>query len=193
MEARQAPASGYSDLDEGLERLEIEGLLIRIKEPVDKDQEMHPFVRRQFRGGIKEQDPKAFLFEKPVDAEGKVYQDVRRVHDLARHYSYATDATVAGVSYVSAPPLPSDSASAARIAREGKLSDVVFVSEIFRWDGETQKFVRALVDFKLVRIENSAVLWQRRVQRAIPTPSATNLAQASSDAVQAILRDLFAG
>lgn len=69
MEARQAPASGYSDLDEGLERLEIEGLLIRIKEPVDKDQEMHPFVRWQFRGGIKEKDPKAFLFEKPVDRE----------------------------------------------------------------------------------------------------------------------------
>ena len=30
---------------------------------------MHPLVRWQFRGGIKEKDRKAFLFEKPVDAK----------------------------------------------------------------------------------------------------------------------------
>jgi hypothetical protein len=36
-------------------------------------------------------------------------------------------------------------------------------------------------------------VWERHVQRAIPTPSATNLGQASTDAVNAILRDLFAG
>ena len=34
---------------------------------------MHPLVRWQFRGGIKEKDRKAFLFEKPVDASGKSY------------------------------------------------------------------------------------------------------------------------
>jgi ABC-type Mn2+/Zn2+ transport system permease subunit len=91
------------------------------------------------------------------------------------------------------PPLPSDSAGAARIARDGKLSGVVFASEIFRWEGETQKYVRALVDFKLIRIDDGAVIWQRRVQRAIPTPSATNLGQASTDAIQAIVRELFLG
>src|ERR687897_2120020 len=63
----------YPDLHEHLERLEREGLLIRVKEPVDKDQEMHPLVRWQFRGGIKERDRKAFLFEKAVDAKGKPY------------------------------------------------------------------------------------------------------------------------
>ena len=63
----------YPDLHEHLERLEREGLLIRVKEPVDKDQEMHPLVRWQFRGGIKERDRKAFLFEKPVDAKGTSY------------------------------------------------------------------------------------------------------------------------
>ena len=52
------------------------------------------------------------------------------------------------------PPFPADSAGAARIARDGKLSGVVFVSEIFRWEGETQKYVRALVDFKLIRIDD---------------------------------------
>ena len=91
------------------------------------------------------------------------------------------------------PAFPADSAGAARIAREGKLSGMVFVSEIWRWEGETQKFVRALVDFKLVRIDDGSIVWERRVQRAISTPSATNLGQASTDAVQAILHDLFAG
>ncbi len=63
----------YPDLHEHLARLESEGLLIRVKEAIDKDQEMHPLVRWQFRGGIKEKDRKAFLFEKPVDAKGSRY------------------------------------------------------------------------------------------------------------------------
>jgi hypothetical protein len=100
---------------------------------------------------------------------------------------------VAGVSYVSAPALPSDSASAARIARAGKFSGMVFVTEIWRWEGEAQKFVHALVDFKLIRIDDGAVLWARRIQRAVSTPSATNLGQASTDAVKEIVNDLFAG
>lgn len=67
------PSRMYPDLHEHIERLEREGLLIRVTEPVDKDQEMHPLVRWQFRGGIKEKDRKAFLFEKPVDAKGKKF------------------------------------------------------------------------------------------------------------------------
>jgi ABC-type Mn2+/Zn2+ transport system permease subunit len=91
------------------------------------------------------------------------------------------------------PAFSSADVSAARVAREGNLSGAIFVSEIWRWEGETQKYVRALVDFKLVRIDDGAVLWERRVQRAIPTPSATNLGQASTDAAREIVRDLFAG
>ena len=91
------------------------------------------------------------------------------------------------------PPFAADAVSAARVAREGKLSGLIFVCEIWRWEGETQKFVRALVDFKLVRIDDGTVVWERRVQRAVPTPSATNLGQASTDAVKAIVHDLFAG
>jgi UbiD family decarboxylase len=70
---RPVASRQYPDLHDHLERLEREGLLIRVKEAVDKDQEMHPLVRWQFRGGIKEKDRKAFLFEKPVDAKGKSY------------------------------------------------------------------------------------------------------------------------
>ena len=72
----------YPDLHEHLERLESEGLLIRVKEPVDKDQEMHPLVRWQFRGGIKEKDRKAFLFEKPVDGKGKPPAEMPDLLDL---------------------------------------------------------------------------------------------------------------
>lgn len=90
------------------------------------------------------------------------------------------------------PAFPADGAGAARMAREGKLSGMVFVSEILRWEVDSQKYVRALVDFKLIRVDNGAVVWERRVQRAVPTPSATNVGQASTDAVRAIVRDLFA-
>jgi UbiD family decarboxylase len=67
------PQRSYPDLHEHLDHLEREGLLVRVKEPVCKDREMHPLVRWQFRGGIKEKDRKAFLFEKPVDAKGREY------------------------------------------------------------------------------------------------------------------------
>ena len=60
----EIPPRYYPDLHEHLEHLEQEGLLIRIKEPICKDREMHPLVRWQFRGGIKEKERKAFLFEK---------------------------------------------------------------------------------------------------------------------------------
>ena len=38
------------------------GKLIIVDEPVNKDTEMHPLVRWQYRGGIEEPDRKAFLF-----------------------------------------------------------------------------------------------------------------------------------
>ena len=89
------------------------------------------------------------------------------------------------------PPFPADPNLAARMAREGRLSGMVFVSEIRRWEVDSQKFVRALVEFKLVRIADGEVVWERRVQRAVPTPSATNYGQASADATKAIVRALF--
>jgi hypothetical protein len=91
------------------------------------------------------------------------------------------------------PPFPADMNGAVRMAREGKLSGLVFVSEIWRWEGESQKFVRVLVDFKLIRIDDGTVLWERRIQRAVPTPSATNSGQTSTDAATAIVHDLFTG
>jgi 4-hydroxy-3-polyprenylbenzoate decarboxylase len=63
----------YADLHEHLDRLDRAGLLQRIDAPVNKDTEMHPLVRWQFRGGIPEQDRKAFLFTNIVDSKGRRY------------------------------------------------------------------------------------------------------------------------
>jgi ABC-type Mn2+/Zn2+ transport system permease subunit len=89
------------------------------------------------------------------------------------------------------PAFPAEAGNAVRLAHEGKLSGLLFVSEISRWEADSRQFVRVFADFKLVRINDGAVLWQRRIQRAVPTPSATNLGQAYSDSVKEVVRDLF--
>jgi hypothetical protein len=91
------------------------------------------------------------------------------------------------------PAFPVDTGNAVRLAREGKLSGLIFVSEILRWEADSRQFVRVFADFKIVRTDDGTVVWERRIQRAVPTPSATNLGQASTDAVKEIVRDLFAG
>ena len=63
----------YADLREHIERLDKAGLLYRIDAPVNKDTEMHPLVRWQFRGGIPEAQRKAFLFNNIVDSHGHRY------------------------------------------------------------------------------------------------------------------------
>src|SRR5919202_1985103 len=65
---------GYPDLHEHLAALEAAGLLVRVTRPIDKDSELHPLVRWQFRGGIPEPQRKAFLFENVVDGSGHRYE-----------------------------------------------------------------------------------------------------------------------
>jgi UbiD family decarboxylase len=65
------------DLDAGglhdhLRRLEKDGKLVRITREIDKDTELHPLVRWQFRG-LGESERKAFLFENVVDSRGRRY------------------------------------------------------------------------------------------------------------------------
>ena len=62
----------YRDFREHLKALEERGKLIRIKREIDKDTELMPLVRWQFRG-LEEDQRKAFLFENVVDAKGKKY------------------------------------------------------------------------------------------------------------------------
>src|SRR5438105_3060347 len=64
---------GYADLHEHLEALRKAGLLITVERPINKDTEMHPLVRWQFRGGIEDRDRRAFLFTYVTDSKGRKY------------------------------------------------------------------------------------------------------------------------
>ena len=64
---------GYPDLHEHLLALARAGLLVVVDEPINKDTEMHPLVRWQYRGGIPEEQRKAFLFTQPTDSKGRRY------------------------------------------------------------------------------------------------------------------------
>jgi UbiD family decarboxylase len=62
----------YKNLREYLRALENSGLLYRVTRPINKDTEMHPLVRWQFRG-LGEDQRRAFLFENIHDAKGRKY------------------------------------------------------------------------------------------------------------------------
>ena len=63
----------YPDLHDHIAALGKAGLLVTVDRPINKDTEMHPLVRWQFRGGIEEKDRKAFLFNNVVDSKGRKY------------------------------------------------------------------------------------------------------------------------
>jgi 4-hydroxy-3-polyprenylbenzoate decarboxylase len=62
--------SYYRDFREHLTALEERGKLHRIEREINKDTELMPLVRWQFRG-LDERDRKAFLFQKVVDGKGR--------------------------------------------------------------------------------------------------------------------------
>jgi 4-hydroxy-3-polyprenylbenzoate decarboxylase len=72
-EARVKASGPPLDLQEHLRRLEAEGLLLRIDRAIDKDSELHPLVRWQFQGGLREDERRAFLFTNIVDGSGRRY------------------------------------------------------------------------------------------------------------------------
>ncbi len=67
------PARGYRDLGEHIAALRDAGLLIEVDREINKDTEMHPLVRWQYRGGIPEADRKAWLFTNVVDSKGRKF------------------------------------------------------------------------------------------------------------------------
>ncbi len=64
--------SYYRDFREHLQALEERGKLIRIKRQINKDTELMPLVRWQFRG-LDEHERKAFMFENVIDSRGRRY------------------------------------------------------------------------------------------------------------------------
>ncbi len=64
----------YSDLHDHLKKLEELGHLRRVDRVINKDTELHPLVRWQYRGGMPAEDRKAWLFENVTDAKGRSYK-----------------------------------------------------------------------------------------------------------------------
>ncbi|MDQ7978833.1 UbiD family decarboxylase [Paraburkholderia sp. SARCC-3016] len=73
----------YPDLHAHVLELARRGLLCVVDEPINKDTEMHPLVRWQYRGGIAETARKAFLFTQPIDSHGRRYNGAVLVGGLA--------------------------------------------------------------------------------------------------------------
>jgi 4-hydroxy-3-polyprenylbenzoate decarboxylase len=82
---REAPkhSRSYSDLHEHVLALAKNDLLVVVDEPINKDTEMHPLVRWQYRGGIPEHQRKAFLFTQPTDSKGRRFDIAVLVAGLA--------------------------------------------------------------------------------------------------------------
>ena len=73
MTRTKARKRGYPDLHDHIEALREAGLLVFVDEKINKDTEMHPLVRWQFRGGVREEDRKAFLFTNVTDGKGREF------------------------------------------------------------------------------------------------------------------------
>ena len=72
----------YRDFRAHLKALEERGKLLRIQREINKDTELMPLVRWQFRG-LEERDRKAFMFENVVDAKERRYTMAVTVGTLA--------------------------------------------------------------------------------------------------------------
>ena len=80
--ADRHPAAYLHDIRSHLAELERRNLLVRVKTPVNKDTEMHPLVRLQFRGLAPDQR-KGFLFENVTDARGRRFETAVAVGVMA--------------------------------------------------------------------------------------------------------------
>ncbi|PPR11762.1 MAG: 3-octaprenyl-4-hydroxybenzoate carboxy-lyase [Alphaproteobacteria bacterium MarineAlpha11_Bin1] len=117
----QSSEGGYPDLQDHLSSLEKAGLLRRIDEPVNKDTELHPLVRWQYRGGISDENRKAFFFTNVHDSRGRKFdmpvvvgalaanREIYRtgigvpLQDIGPHWANAVNNPIKTVSVTEAP------------------------------------------------------------------------------------------
>src|SRR6202167_2631418 len=71
------------DFQDHLARREAAGLVTRVERAINKDTELHPLVRWQFQGGLREDQRRAFLFTNVVDGEGRRYDTPIAIGALA--------------------------------------------------------------------------------------------------------------
>jgi 4-hydroxy-3-polyprenylbenzoate decarboxylase len=118
------------DLQAHLDRLDHEGLLVRVDRPINKDTELHPLVRWQFIGGMPEDDRRAFLFTNVVDGSGRRYDMPVALGALAaspRIYALGMGCAVdqIGAAWMNAiahpiPPVPSNDALCQEVVITGE-------------------------------------------------------------------------
>ncbi len=90
----------FRDVDEHIMALEAEGLLVRVDREINKDTELHPLVRLQFRG-LAEDERKVFLFTNVKDVRGRRYRTPVSVGHLAasrRIYAFGLQCPRNGIS-----------------------------------------------------------------------------------------------
>jgi 4-hydroxy-3-polyprenylbenzoate decarboxylase len=75
-------AKPYQDLREFIAELEAHGKLCRVHREINKDTELQPLVRWQFRG-LPEEARKGFLFDNVTDSKGRKYHSSVLVGGLA--------------------------------------------------------------------------------------------------------------
>jgi UbiD family decarboxylase len=124
------PERRYSDLHEHVLALARAGLLVIVDEPIDKDTEIHPLVRWQYRGGISEPERRAFLFTQPTDAAGNRYGASVLVAGLAGNRAiyrigFARELDEIGAAWQSAIETP----IAPRVVTNAPCHDVVITGE----------------------------------------------------------------
>ena len=71
----------FKDLREHIAALDEAGLLVKIDEQINKDTELMPLVRWQFRG-LSEDERRAFMFTNVTDAKGRKVRYSCRSRDL---------------------------------------------------------------------------------------------------------------
>jgi UbiD family decarboxylase len=137
-ENKPAGLQACTDLHEHLKNLEEAGLLVTIDAPINKDTEMHPLVRWQFRGGIVESKRKAFLFTNVVDGSGKRYDFPVVVGALAASSEiYRIGMGVAAVSDIAARWSHAiGNPIAPRVVEQGACQQVVITGEELKQPGK---------------------------------------------------------
>ena len=80
--------------------------------------------------------------------------------------------------------------NAVQTARQAGMSGNVLITELKRWT-TTKKFINVMVDVQLIDIRAGAVIWAKRIQGPIPTPSAVTLRDGYVDAVKGVIKELF--
>ena len=87
--------------------------------------------------------------------------------------------------------LPAESDAAARRARQAALEGALLLTEVRRWESEAAGLLRVWVDFKLVRIADGTLTWERRVQKVSAVGRSGNAAETHQDAIREIVQELF--